>query len=228
MKLEELQLQSYLSLDYGYKKLGYTFKREADQKFQHFECFTVLVSSPLGKTTINYYDKKTGKLIMLIYPNMNRSVFIDFYKAKGITCASKILMVDNSGAITESTLTSLNYEESLDSNWFNVPVTAVHKVPETFKTGTFRYVDVNDGSIIVREKNRQFEISGETKVAYNLEWTSDSDYLIYRLKNVSNPPTKDNIEFVKVRIIAWTKNKYYCQYISSGNNGGTCVFEKLD
>lgn len=159
---------------------------------------------------------------------MNRSVFIDFYKAKGITCASKILMVDNSGAITESTMTSLNYDENLDSNWFNVPVTAVHKVPETFKMGTFRYVDVNDGSKIVREKNKQFEISGESKIAYNLEWTSDNDYLINRLKNASIPPTNDNIEFVKVRIIGWTKNRYYCQYITSSNSAGTCVFEKVD
>ena len=122
LKLEELQLQSYISLEYGYKKLGYILEREADQKFQNFDCFTVLASSPLGRTTINYYDKKTGNLIMIIYPNLNKSVFIDFYKTKGITFASKILMVDTLGAITSSTLTKLSYDDNLDSNWFNIPV----------------------------------------------------------------------------------------------------------
>ena len=62
-KLEELLLQSYISLEYGYKKLGYTFERQDDQKFEAFDCFTILVSSPLRRVTINYYDKKTGTLL---------------------------------------------------------------------------------------------------------------------------------------------------------------------
>jgi len=228
LKLEELQLQSYISLEYGYKKLGYTLEREADQKFQNFDCFTVLVSSPLGRTTINYYDKKTGNLIMIIYPNLNKSVFIDFYKTKVITCASKILIVDTLGAITTSTLTKLNYDDNLDSNWFNIPVPGVQKMPETFKTGAFKYVNSNEGSKIIREKVKQTEITGESKTEYKIEWSTDNDYLIYKLKKASNPPTNDSIEYIKVRITSWTKNRYYCQYITSDNHGGTCAFEKID
>ena len=133
LKLEELKLQSYISLEYGYKKLGYTLERQDDQKFENFDCFTLLVSSPLGRATINYYDKKTGNLIMIIYPNLNKSVFIDFYKAKGITYPSKILMVDTLGAITSSTLTKLNYDDNLDSNWFDIPTAGVCKASETLK-----------------------------------------------------------------------------------------------
>lgn len=228
LKLEELQLQSYIFLEYGYKKLGYTLKREADQKFQNFDCFVVLASSPLGRTTINYYDKKTGNLIMIIYPNLNKLVFIDFYKAKGITCPSKILMVDTLGGITSSTLTKLSYDEALDSNWFNIPSTGVYKAPKTFRTGTFKYLNTNDDAKVVREETKQTEIAGESKKEYKIEWSTDNDYLIYRLKNVANPSTNDNIEYIKVRITSWTKNKYYCQYITSNNIGGTCAFEKLD
>ena len=227
IKLEELQLQSYISLEYGYKKLGYSLEREADQKFQNFDCFVVLASSPLGRTTINYYDKNRGTLIMIIYPNLNKSVFIDFYKAKGITYPSKILMVDTSGAITSSTLTKLNYDNNLDSNWFNVPTAGVYKMPETFKTGTFKYLNSNDGAKIVREGTRQIEVAGDLKTEYRIEWDADG-YLMYRLKNASSPPTNDNIEYMKVRIVSWTKNKYYCQYITANNIGGTCAFEKID
>lgn len=228
LKLEELQLQSYISLEYGYKKLNYTLEREADQKFQNFDCFTVLVSSPLGRTTINYYDKKTGNLIMIIYPNLNKSVFIDFYKTKGITCPSKILMVDTSGAITASTLTKINYDDNLDSNWFTVPVAGAYKAPEIYKIGTFQYVNSNENSKVIREKTKQTEITGESKTEYKIEWSTNNDYLIYRLKNAANPPTNDNIEYLRVRIISWKKNRYYCQYITSDNIGGTCAFEKLD
>jgi hypothetical protein len=228
LKLEELQLQSYISIEYGYKKLGYTLERESDQKFQNFDCFVVLVSSPLGRTTINYYDKKTGNLIMIIYPNLNKSVFIDFYKAKGITCPSKILMVDTLGAITSSTLIKLNYDETLDSNWFNVPAAGVYAAPKAFKTGTFKYVNSNDDAKVVREETKQTEIAGVSKKEYKIEWSTDSDYLIYRLINAANPPTNDNVEYIKVRITSWIKNRYYCQYITSSNIGGTCAFEKVD
>jgi hypothetical protein len=228
LKLEELQLQAYISLDYGYKKLGYILERQDDQKFQAFDCFVVLASSPLGRVAANYYDKKTGRPIMIIYPNLNKSVFIDFYKTKGITCPSHTLMVDTSGAITSSSLTKLNYDENLDSNWFNVPVAGVYKAPEAFKTGTFKYVNSNEGSKVIREKATQTEITVGSKTEYKIEWSTENDYLIYRLRNTSNPPTNDNIEYIKVRITSWTKNRYYCQYITSDKIGGTCAFEKVD
>jgi len=228
LKLEELQLQSYISPEYGYKKLGYILERQDDQKFENFDCFTLLVSSPLGRVTINYYDKKTGNLIMIIYPNLNKSVFIDFYKAKGITCPSKILMVDTLGAITSSTLTKLNYDDNLDSNWFDIPAAGAFKAPETFKTGTFKYLNSNDDAKVVREGTKQTEIAGRSKKEYKIEWSTNNDYLIYRLKDASKSPTNDNIEYIRVRITSWTKHRYYCQYITSSNIGGTYAFEKID
>jgi len=228
LKLEELKLQSYLSLDYGYKKLGYKLERQDDQKFQNFDCYVVLVSSPLGKATINYYDKKTGNLIMIIYPNGSKSVFIDFYKGNGITCPSKILMVDTLNQITASTLTKFNYDDNLDSNWFNIPTEGINSAPDNFKMGAFKYLNSNEGSTVIREKTTHTEITGQSRTEYKIEWTTNNDYLLYLLKNPSAPPTNDNIEFIKVRIVSWTKNKYYCQYITSGNIGGTCAFEKVN
>ena len=65
--------------EYGYKKLGYFLERQDDQKFQNFDCFVVLVSSPFGRVTINYYDKKTGNLIMIIYQNLNKIELLKIY-----------------------------------------------------------------------------------------------------------------------------------------------------
>lgn len=226
--LEDFKLQSFISIDFGYKKLGYKLEREKDEKLDNFDLNVVLVRSPLGKATLNYYDKKTGNLTMIIYPSGNKAVFIDFYKAKGINFPSKILMVDTLNQITESTLTDINSDEHLDLNWFNVPLVGKYDASEKFKTGTYKYLHSNEGSKIIRDKNKQVEMTEKSQKEYKIEWSSNNDYLIYRLKDASKPPTNDNIEYIKTRITSWTANKYYCQYITSGNVGGTCAFEKIE
>lgn len=228
LKLEDLKLQSFVSIDYGYKKLGYKIERQKDEKFQNFDCFVILISSPLGKATLNFYDKKTGNLTMIIYPNGNKSIFIDFYKDKGIILPSKILMVDTSDQITFSTLTKVNFDNNLDLNWFHIPAIGKYEAPEIFKTGIYKYLNSNEGSKIIRDKNKQTEITGNSQQVYKIEWSSNNDYLIYRLKDASKAPTNDNIEFIKARITSWTNTKYYCQYLTSNNIGGTCAFEKLE
>ncbi len=228
MEIEALLLQCYISIDHGYKKLGYKLERLDDQKFKNFDCYVVMTESPLGRKTLNYYDKKTGNLIMIIYPNQNRSLFIDYYQTQGIRCPSTILLADTENKITQSSLQKINYQNSLDTNWFNLPNEGIYKAPALFKTGTFRYINSNEGAKAIREKDKHTEIAGQTKTEYRIEWASSSDYLLYRLKNASLPPTDDNIEYIKARIITWTGNKYYCQYITFNHIGGTCAFEKVE
>ena len=81
---------------------------------------------------------------------------------------SKTLMVDTLGAITSSNLTKLNCDETLDSNWFNIPAAGAYKAPEAFKTGTFRYLSSNDDAKVVREKTKQIEIAGKSKKSIKL------------------------------------------------------------
>lgn len=64
--LEDLLLQCYISIDYGYKKLSYKLTRLEDQKFENFDCYTIMATSPLGKSRLNDYNKKTGLLLMVI------------------------------------------------------------------------------------------------------------------------------------------------------------------
>jgi len=227
LTLEELKLQSFISLDYGYKKLGYKLIRLDDQKFQNFDCYTVLVESPLGKKTTNYYDKKTGRLIMIVYPNEHKSVFIDFYKSSDLTIPSKVLMTDLKNSVTQSSLQKLVYDNKLDPYWFTLPKDGRYQAPETFKTGVFKYINTNDGAGFIREKDTQTETANGQKTEYKIKWDSNNDYLLFRLKNPAKPAADENIEYLKVKIIAWDNTKYYCQYITSDNMGGTCAFEKV-
>jgi hypothetical protein len=180
--LEDLLLQCYISISYGYKKLGYKLNRLDDQKFKNFDCYVIMAESPLGKKTLNYYDKNSGNLTMTIYPNENKSVFIEFYQTTGIKCPSKVLSVDTKNKITESSLQKINYDNQLDSNWFNLPGEGDYKAPETFRIGTFKYINSNVGAIVEREKDKQVEVAGQSRIEYKIEWKTSNDYLIYRLK----------------------------------------------
>jgi hypothetical protein len=227
LTLEDLQLQCFISIDYGYKKLGYKLTRLDDEKFQNFDCYTVLAESPLGNKTANYYDKKTGRLTMIIYPNEHKSVFIDFYKSEGLTAPSKVLMTDTRNTVTQSSLQKLVYDNNLDPYWFTLAKEGKYQAPETFKTGVFKYVNSNDGAGFTREKDKHIETSSGQRTEYKIKWDGNSDYLLFRLRNPAKPATDDNIEYFKVKIISWNNTKYYCQYITSDNMGGTCAFEKV-
>ena len=227
LTLEDLRLQCFISMDYGYKKLGYKLTRLDDQKFQNFDCYTVLVESPLGKKTANYYDKKTGRLIMIVYPNEHKSVFIDFYKSADLTAPSKVLIADTKNNVTQSSLQKLVYDNNLDPYWFTLPKEGKYQAPEKFKTGVFKYVNSNDGAGFTREKDTQIETSSGQRTEYKVKWDSNNDYLLFRLKNPAKPAADENIEYLKVKIITWDYTKYYCHYITSDNMGGTCAFEKI-
>ena len=225
VKLEELKLQSFISLDYGYKKLGYKFRKINDQRFSDFDCYVVLVTSPLGKTTTNYYDKRTGNLIVIMHPNGNKSVFIDYFITSGISSAWEELKIDSSFTTATSSVTQLNYDEIKDDHWFKIPAARSYVPPAVFKEGKFKY-DGNDSTIITRTKTQQLEGAGAGTLGFKVLWNSATEYILYDEKaNLTNWPDSP---YIKVRIVGWLGKKYYCQYISSHNKGGTCAFIKLD
>jgi hypothetical protein len=227
-QLEEFQLQCYISIDYAYKKLGYALTRIDDQKFENFDCYVVLAESPLGRKTANYYDKKTGRHIMVIYPSGSKSIFIDHYESAGISAPSNILLTDIKNNMSQSSTQKVIYDNKLDSFWFDQPDTGSHIASEIFKNGKFSYLNSNQGAGFIREGKKHVEIGGGAQTQYIVDWTDNNNYMLIRLKNPALPSTNENIEYFKVRIINWTGNKYYCQYLTSENIGGTCAFEKIN
>lgn len=227
LELEALAFSCYISTDYAYKKLGYKLTRLDDEKFENFDCYAVLAESPLGQHSVNYYDKKNGKLLMIIYPSGNRSINTEYFKHEGVSVPFKVLMSSHQqGKYTWSRLEQLDYEPPSDTGWFTLPAKGSYKAPQSFRTGTFNFLSNNGSGKIVRGDQGEVESIKDVKNTYEIKWMSDNDYLIFRLKNSASPPTNDNIEYRKCRIITWSGNKYYCQYLTSSYAGGTAVFEK--
>lgn len=224
VKLEELALRCYPSNEYGYKKLGYKLSRTDDHQFTNFDCYGIIVESPLGYKTLNYYDKATGNCIMIMYPSGGKTIFRRFLPYQGLLYGNDLLLKDANGTVSTSVLTDIEIDKNTDDNWFNLLPAGDCRPPAIFKTGHFKYVTGNDlTATSVREGNKLVE--GNTE--YTIEWLSDSDYLLYRLKYVTAPPINENIELFKVRITSWIGNRYYCQYITTANQAGTCAFEKI-
>jgi hypothetical protein len=97
--------------------------------------------------------------------------------------------------------------------------------PAIFKTGTFKYIGSNDGVIIDRTNTAQVETDGTSKISFSITWLGNGDYLLY--SDATNPPAIKNNGYLRARIVAWSGNKYYCQYITESKIGGTCAFEKI-
>lgn len=225
VKLEDLALKCYPSIEYGYKKLGYKLIRIEDHKFTNFDCYGIIAESPSGNRTINYYDKATGNNLMIMYPSGGKTIFRSYLPHKGFLYGNELLLMDAKGTSSTSDLMSIKVDENTDDNWFNLLPAGDCTPPANFKTGQFRYVGEKDPtSFIVREGDKQRE-SNNTE--YTIQWLSDSDYLLYRLKYVSAPAVNENIEYFKVRITSWSGNKFYCHYITGANEAGTCGFEKI-
>ena len=228
-KLEALALQCYSSIDYGYKKLGYKLSRIEDMQASNFDCYGVLAESPLGLRTANYYDRKTGNCIMIMYPSGGRTIFTSFLPYRELLYNREELLADAKGSVTRSSLREINIDENPDDNWFHLPPAGDCKPPAIVKTGHSRYVNGKDTlANITRTENKQIENVKGSSTEYKIDWLSASDYVLYRLKNASSPPTNNNIEYIKTRITLWSGNRYYCQYITSTDEVGTCAFERVE
>ena len=228
-KLEELALRCYFSIDYAYKKLGYKLSRIEDLHQGNFNCYGVLAESPLGNRTANYYDMKTGNCTMIMYASGGRTVFTSFLPYRGVVYPRDAILGDAGGTFTRSYLTEINIDENPDDNWFVLPPAGDRRPPVSFKAGRFRYLSARDSlAIITRGENKQVERIKGSDTEYRIEWLGPSDYILYRLKNPAAPPTNDNIEFIKTKITLWIGNKYYCHYLTSGNQYGACGFERVD
>src|SRR5450755_1944162 len=221
--LENLSLQCYISIPYSYKKLGYKLSRLDDQKFENFDCYVVKAESPMGNQTMNYFDKNTGDLLMIIYPNEGKTIFMYYNRLNGVKIPSSLLLADSKNNVSTSVLKKLNYDINLDIQWFEIPPAGYCQAPAKFRKGSFVYVNSNVGSKMVRTEKEQIEINGQNKTSFRIDWQDNSNYLLYRLKKPAEVPKNENIEYFKVRIIAWKGNIYYCHYISSDGLGGTCA-----
>jgi hypothetical protein len=217
-KFEEIKLRTYNQLQFGYKTLGYEITRIADEKFNHFDCFVLSAVSPNGYATLNYIDKTDYRLLMVIYPEGNKSVMTKFKFIDGILFNSVILNTNREKEITKLELLKVKNNIHIAESWFTCPYTDEVSIPDYIKIGKFN--PYGKKSILERTKKKQLEYSEDESNVTELDLTWNSDDT-FTLKQKKTSKTGKKLEHdLKVRIVSWDEKGYVCHYLY-GTSFGT-------
>ena len=223
--LENIRLMGFASLELGYLKLDFDFERIEDEIINDIDCYVVLVKSPNGNNIANFYNKKTGLLLMSGNAEDGQTIYQNYITQNDIKIPSTIIDVPgNSRNMVKRTLKNISFNDKINPEWFRIMNTGEHKLPEKFKEGIFRDNKLEKGTKMDRKNIVQTNTSNGKKTDLLLKWISDNDYLLVESSNNKNSKPK---KFKKVTIISWDKNKYFYQYVNSDKEGGTSIIEKI-
>ncbi|MDN3584162.1 hypothetical protein QWZ17_25000 [Mucilaginibacter flavus] len=220
---EEVKLKTYSLIQYGYKKLNYQLSRLPDHKFENADCFVVEAKAQNGYTTTNFFDKKNYRLIMVIYPNGNKSVLMDYVFKDGILVNSKI---GNSFAkskvknilkeIQTWDLISVHLNENISDTWFSCPYTDKVFVPEYIKTGRFASTNGDPTTFTRNDISMDYtDDKGNVDLRRFLVWgflSPDTFGLIDEQAFKNND--KSSASQIFVRVVSWDEYGYVCQWIT--------------
>ncbi len=214
---EEVKLKTYNQIQYGYKQLKYQLVRLPDQKFKSFDCFVVNAIADNGYTTMNFFDKTNFRLLMIGYPNGNKSLMIDFVFKDSVLFNSHILNTFyNSDKTQILKLQTIDLNSTISDTWFNCPYTDTVAIPDYIKKGKFISTNGVDTRFTRTEISMDYEDEkGNTVLRRFLAWgivSPDSFGLI------DEKALKDNDKSSKsqiiVRVVSWDNNGYVCQWIN--------------
>lgn len=214
---EEIRLKTFNQIQYGYKKLGYQLSRFPDQKFKNFDCFVVNAAASNGYTTMNFFDKTNFRLIMVVYPNGNKSLMIDYVFKDSILFNSQILNTfSKSDEIQTLKLQTLEINPTISEMWFKCPYVDKVEIPQFIKTGKFVSSNGADTKFTRTEISMDYlDEKGNIELRRFLAWgmvSPDSFGLI------DERAIKDNDKFSKsqilVRVVSWDDTGYVCQWIT--------------
>lgn len=214
---EEIKLKTYSQIQYGYKKLNYQLSRLPDQKFKNFDCFVVNAKANNGYTTMNFFDKTNYRLLMVIYPNGNKSAMIEYIFKDGVLFNSHIVNTfANSKDLQTLELRTIELNASISNTWFSCPYSDKVYIPEYIKTGKFAstngeattfkrtkismdYTD-NKGNIILRRFLAWGIVSPDTFGLIDEQAFKNND--------------KSSSSQILVRVVSWDQDGYVCQWIT--------------
>ncbi|KFF06589.1 hypothetical protein B0A68_01990 [Flavobacterium reichenbachii] len=214
---EEVKLKTYNQIQYGYKQLKYQLTRLPDQKFKNFDCFVVNAKADNGYTTMNFFDKTNFRLLMIMYPNGNKSLMIDYIFKDNVLFNSHILnTISNSDKIQTLKLQTIDLNPVISNTWFNCPYTDTVMIPDYIKKGEF---------ISTNGAHTRF-----TRTEIAMDYTDESGSVILKrflAWNIISPDTfglidekafKNNDQSsssqILVRVVSWDEKGYVCQWIT--------------
>ncbi len=214
--IEEIKLQTYDLIQYGYKELSYKLKRLDDQKFKAFDCYVLKATAPDGYATLNYFDKTNFRLIMVIYPKGNRSLLMEYAFKDSVLVNLKILNAEENSDQMTLTLRKLDNNIDISPIWFSCENSETTAVPDYIRTGNFVSAD---GATVKRSETTQIENGANFNSTLSLNWYNNYGYVIQHIKSINEQNPSQTNEKIYVKIVSWDKDGYACHYYTKQISG---------
>jgi len=215
VSIEEVTLKTFNQVQYGYKALNYKLTRLPDKKFNNFDCYVVSAKAANGYTTMNFFDKTNYRLLMVMYPNGNKSLMIEYMFKDNVLFNSHI--VNTFAGSDEKQILKLQHVHlnvNISDLWFNCPHADKVYTPPNIKIGEFVSTS-GDKTIFTRtEKSQDYEDDqGKFIMRRFLKWSNEDTYELIDEKAINSNDTSTESKIL-VRIISWDDNEYVCHWIA--------------
>lgn len=101
---------------------------------------------------------------------------------------------------------------------------------QKMKVGTFKYVDKQEGVVIVRTKNKQIEYSEDQdwKLVLKVRWVNDSTYVLTHKKSINIEGCLKKGTEIIVTIVACEGDRFKAVYTTEECGDGESWFELVD
>ena len=219
VQLDALLLQTFFCPELGFEKLNYKLERLPDHQFDYYNCYVVKATSPHGYVCTNYYDKNSGRCIVTMNENGDKTVFSSYGMSGDVLIYVKLLNSDRTGT-SVSTVKNIFFNSIKDTSWFALPVAFADV--KNFRTGTF-YDPTIENYEVTRTEEKQFEVvNGKKKFDLKVTRKGDLEYSLYNGKSIKELKKGDPIN---VLIVNWNKDSYYFFYDCKAATG-TAMFRK--
>ena len=214
--IDEIKLQTFNQPQYGYKKLSYSMERLDDQKFDHFDCYVLRATAKNGYSTINYFDKKDFRLIMIIYPKGNKSLLTGYVFKDSVLFNTTIISIEENSEKWTWVLKKLENNIILNPLWFSVDNSESTSLPDNIKRGSFIS---SDGTLVNRTDLMQTEKNEKLDFLHFISWYNNYVYVMVDSKSIDKKEPLKPGDNILVKIVSYDENGYVCHYYSKGVSG---------
>jgi hypothetical protein len=213
--IDEIKLRTFTNVQFGYKTLKYKITRLDDQNFNNFDCFVLSATSKNGYTTLNYFDKTNFRLLMVIYPNGNKSLMIEYDMKEGTLINTHIVNTfSNSTGNQILKLAKYKTNRTFSALWFDCPYNDKIEIPENIKKGHFSSLNGPETEFNRTDKAHEyFDENGNLILRQFLMWTNNDTFGLISEDDIKNN-NRSQESTILVRIISWDSDSYVCQWIA--------------
>jgi len=213
-EIEEIKLKTYNQIQYGYKKLNYKLTRLPDGKLQNFDCYVIKANTNNEYSIINYFNKTDFRLLMVVYPNGNKSVMAEYILKEGVLYNSNIVNIfPNTNDKHILKLQKIHLDNEISDLWFTCPYKDIVSIPSHIKFGKFK--GINGHKTTSKRDDKRIDIidqQGKRVMRRNLRWVYNDTYRT--IKKNKQPETL-------YRIISWDDKEFVSQWLINEQFGGT-------